>query len=203
MGVLLRDCSLCGKTLYDLFEENMLVFIDESGIHKPIGYSTFVMVYVTELDYTILEQQVLQLEKSMNLKSFHWAQSSWAVKEKFMERALMFHFKAKIIICPNPVHTQNVLEKMLLQMLIENDIHQVIIDGKKPKGYERRIKKVLRDKGISVRKLKTVHDAQSAGIRLADMAAGLSRTYFDGKNSAKITPYFELLKQKTLVISKQ
>lgn len=181
----------------------MLVFIDESGIHKPNGYSTFVMVYVAEQDYPMLEQQVLQLEKCLNIKSFHWAQSGWMVKSKFMDRALSFDFKVKILCCQNPVHTQNMLQNMLMNMLVEKDIHQVIMDGKKSKRYERSIKKILRDKGISVKKLKTVHDTQSAGIQLADMAAGLARSYFDGKNMAEITPYFELLKQKTSSMTNQ
>lgn len=164
---------------------------------------TFVMVYVTVKDYPLLEQQVLQLEYSLNIKSFLWARHGWKVKANFMIKALLFDFKVKILYCQNPVHTQNTLQNMLVQMLTGKDIHQVIIDGKQSKEYERSIKKILRDMGISVRTLKTVHDQQSAGIRLADMTAGLARSYFNGENLAKIAPYFEWLKQKSLIITMQ
>jgi len=55
----------------------------------------------------------------------------------------------------------------------------IYIDGKKPRWVELRLKKVLRDKGISVKKLKTLRDESSPGIRLADALAGVSRAYYD------------------------
>lgn len=76
------------------------------------------------------------------------------------------------------------------------------IDGKKPKWYARKMKKVLRDKNISVRKLKTVHDTEYAGIRVADMVAGLARWQCDDKHTERIQPFYERLKRKIIVIIK-
>ncbi len=47
----------------------MLVFIDESGINKANGYSTFALVYVTAHDCPLLEQQVLQLEETTSIST--------------------------------------------------------------------------------------------------------------------------------------
>jgi len=87
-------------------------------------------------------------------------------------------------------------------MIVEKNIRNIYVDGKKPKWYERRIKKILRDKGISTKKVKTVKSSQYAGIRLADMIAGLSRSYFDKKNLNKIEKYYQRLQRKVIVLIK-
>lgn len=51
-----------------------------------------------------------------------------------------------------------------------------MIDSRKPKWYSLKLKKVLRDKGISVKKVITVRkDESSPGIRVSDCLAGLFR----------------------------
>ena len=136
----------------------------------------------------------------LKIENFHWAETAWEVKRKFMDEVLKLNFKVKIAIVDNPVNPAVELERVLAHMVIERNIKKIYIDGKKPKWYERKIKKILRDKGISVRKLKTVKDSQYAGIRLADMVAGLSRSYFDKKNLDKISKYYKRLQEKIIVI---
>ena len=87
----------------------------------------------------------------------------------------------------------------MLHTVIEKDIKNIYIDGKKPKWYENRIKHILRDKGISVKKLRTVKCSQFAGIRIADMVAGLSRSHFDRKNDNKFEKYYKKLEKKIIV----
>lgn len=102
-----------------------------------------------------------------------------------------------------PFSTLNLLlelERVLTHMLIERAITNIIIDGKKPKWYERRLKKILRDKGISVRKLRTKRAHQSAGVRVADMVAGPVRSYFDGKHPERIAPYYKRMEKKIQVL---
>jgi hypothetical protein len=155
----------------------MLVFIDESGIHKEIGHSTFVLVYIETENYPEIEKRIRETEKKLRIDYFHWAKSVWRVKEKFMNEILKLDFKAKIAVVKNPINPAQELERVLTHMIIERNISNIYIDGKKPKWYERKIKKILRDKGISIRKLRTVKSNQFAGIRLADMVAGLSRSF--------------------------
>jgi len=61
----------------------------------------------------------------------------------------------------------------------------------------------LREKGIKTRKLKTVRSSQCPGVRLADMAAGLSRAFFEGRNLDKISKYYKKLEKKAEVIVRQ
>ena len=178
----------------------MLVFIDESGIHKDIDCSTFALVYIETRDYDQMEMEIKKVEKRLKIDYFHWKKTIWSVKKEFMERILELDFRVKIAVIKNPINPSQELERILAHMIIEKDIRNIYIDGKKPKWYERKIKKILRDKGISVRKLKTVKDNQYAGIRLADMVAGLSRSYFDKKNLKKISRYYRKLQKKIIVI---
>ena len=80
-------------------------------------------------------------------------------------------------------------------LIIERKIKKIIIDGKKPKWYERKIKKVLRDRGVSVKKLRTLYDEASPGLRLSDALAGLTRAYYD-KPTKTIEELYKLLENK-------
>ncbi len=176
------------------------IFIDESGIHKEVDNSSFVLVYIETSDKERIEKQIEKIEEELGIKTFHWAETIWALKEEFMKKALKLNFKVKIAIVKNPVKPDKEMERVLVHTIIEKNINNVIIDGKKPKWYEREIKHILRDKGLSTRKLRTINDEQSPGIRLADMVAGLTRTYYDLKNRKRIEPYFAKLRKKIIVI---
>ncbi|TAN34054.1 hypothetical protein EPN28_00915 [Patescibacteria group bacterium] len=178
----------------------MLIFIDESGIHKKIDHSTFVLVYVEIANYEKISEKILNTESRLGIETFHWSEAAWPVKKKFMEVVLDLDFKVKLAVIRNPVNPAKELERVLSHMVIERDIAKVYIDGKKPKWYERKIKKILRDKEITVKKLKTVNNESEAGARLADMVAGLTRWYFDNKNKGKFLGFFEKLKRKIVVI---
>ena len=180
----------------------MIIFIDESGIHKKVEYSTFVLAYIETENYNLIEKQIEKIEKKLKIDYFHWSKTVWKVKKEFMEEILKMDFKVKIAVIKNPVKPARELERVLKHMIIEKNIRNIYIDGKKPRWYERQIKKILRDKGILVKKLKTVKASQYAGIRLADMVAGLSRSYFDKKNLEKISKYYQRLQKKIIVIVK-
>jgi hypothetical protein len=83
-------------------------------------------------------------------------------------------------------------------MAIEKRISCIYIDGKKPKWYALKIKKVLRDKGVSSGKVRMVNDDQIACVRLADMVAGLSRSHFDKKNEKRLQGYYKMLEKNWL-----
>lgn len=181
----------------------MYIFIDESGIHKQTDHSTFAIIYIELNNLSKIEDDITNLEKKLNIKYFHWSETIWKVKERFMDSVLKLDFSVKIAIVNNPINPSKELEKVLLHTVVETNIHTIYIDGKKPKWFELKIKKVLRDKGISVKKLKTVKSSQFAGARLADMVADLVRSYYDNKNVKKITPYYKRLKNKIIITLKQ
>lgn len=177
----------------------MLVFIDESGIHKQVDHSTFAVAYVKIDNYEKIEKKIIATEKKLGINYFHWAETVWKVKEEFMNEILELDFQAKIAVVNNPINPTKQLEKVLLHTIVENDISNIFIDGKKPKWFGNKIKKVLRDKGVSVGKLRTVRSSQFAGARLADMIAGLTRTYYDKKNLNRIEKYYKKLQKKLIV----
>jgi len=180
----------------------MFIFIDESGIHKKVDHSTFALAYVESQNYSLLEKQVQKIESKLKIDYFHWSKTAWKVKEKFIKEILKLNFKVKIAVVKNPIKTDKELEKVLTHLIIEKKIKCIYIDGKKPKWYERKIKKTLRDKGISTKKLRTVKSSQNAGVRVADMVAGLSRSYFDKKNLDRISKYYRRLQKKIIVVIK-
>lgn len=158
----------------------MVVFIDESGIHKQEGHSTTAVVYVEVVNKEKFEQSMLQVEKELRISAFHWADERWFMREKFVTRITDLDFKAKIAVFKNPTNPERMIEAVFEQLLTESNIRKVLIDGKKPRWYEQKLKKVLRDRGVAAKKLKTVRsDASEPGIQLADALAGLVRNYYD------------------------
>lgn len=180
----------------------MKIFIDESGIHKKVDHSSFALVYVEIENFGSIERGISDIEHKLKMKKFHWSETAWKQKEKFIQEALKLDFKVKIAIIQNPINPSDELERILSHMVIEKNISGIFIDGKKPKWYGRKIKKILRDKGVSVKKVRTISDDNIACARLADMIAGLSRSCFDGKNSTRFEKYFKLLEKKMIILMK-
>ena len=52
----------------------MIIFVDESGIHKQTGHSTFALVEVTFDEKDTVERGVLLAEERHKIRSFHWSQ---------------------------------------------------------------------------------------------------------------------------------
>ena len=178
----------------------MYIFIDESGVHKSIDHSCLALVYIAVQDYKVLEDSVIKIEEKLGLGPFHWANTVWRVKKQFMDEVLKLDFRVKAAVIKNPAFLDKEMENILSRMIIEKDVTIIYIDGRKPKWYEHRIKKVLRDKGVGARKLRTVNDSQFAGVRVADMVAGLVRSIADGKHAEELMPYFNKLKRKSLFL---
>lgn len=160
----------------------MVIFIDESGIHKSIDHSVFALVYISTKDREKLEKAVVAIEQRLSITDFHWSKHSWKIKKKFISELAKLSFTAKIAIFRNPIKVPDAFEWSLVHLLVEKEIDQIHIDGKKPRWVEHRFKKVLRDKGIKVKHLRTDRHGSSPGIRVADAIAGLSRAHYDKKS---------------------
>lgn len=178
----------------------MLVFIDESGTNKGSGHSAFALVYVVVSDYAHFQSSVQAIEKELGIEYFHWAKCAPPVRQKFFERLAKLDFTAKVAIVRNPSFPDGDLERLLPHMLIEKNIHSIMLDGEKPVWYTRKLKKILRDKGITTKKLKSVDDESSAGIRVADAVAGLARAYYDQKGGEFVRVWYERLRDKKKIL---
>jgi hypothetical protein len=177
----------------------MFIFIDESGIHKLTDHSIISFAYVCFEDVEQVENEISEIEESLGIKKFHWSnlssKSGWEIREKFLKAVSKLNFTFKVAIMNNPIDMAVALEYSLEYLVIEKKIKKIIIDGKKPRWYSQRLKKVLRDKGIAVSKIRTLNDESSAGLRLADALAGFIRSHRD-KPTERTTKLYKLLENK-------
>jgi len=177
----------------------MYIFIDESGVHKKEGKSSIALVYLSTENISSLERKVIKTESSLGIASFHWAHSSWPVRKKFIEALCKENFSLKIAFIKNPFHESKDYEYALAHLIIEKDISNIIIDGRKSKTYERKIKKILRDKGISVKKLKTANDEAFPALRVADAIAGVARCHNDNPEDERANDLYAKISAKILI----
>lgn len=173
----------------------MVIFIDESGTHKQSGHATIALVYVEISDLETFEKEIESLEERLGIRYFHWSHERWRTREKFLEKLLTLDFTFKIAILENPVHLSKSMEDALSHLVVEKNIKKIVIDGRKPKWYTRELKKILRAKGVSVKKIVTVRKEQSSpGIRVSDCLAGLTRYYYENTDSIAKKWYNKLKK---------
>lgn len=172
------------------------IAIDESNTHKQIGKSTIVLVYVSTKSIKKLEVKIIQIEKKLKIQSFHWARYNWLTKEQFISAIKDSKFTIKVAIIKNPINLPASLEWLLQHMIVEKDINHILLDGKKPKWYVQKLKKILRDKNITIAKFKTVNSKSYPLIRLADCLAGLIRYYYNNPEAPDAKRLFNCIKNK-------
>lgn len=174
----------------------MVIFIDESGIHKQIGHSTASVVYVEVSNLEKFEHKLKKIEADLKISYFHWAEERWFMKNKFLSRIFDLDFTVKVAVFENPVKPDSMLEIVFQHLIIEKNINSIYIDGEKPKWYEHKLKKILRDKGIGLKKLRTVRSKSEVGIQLADSLASLITYYHDNPQEKDAKKWFFKLKRE-------
>ncbi len=93
----------------------MVIFIDESGAHKQVGHSTQVIVYIKISNLDKVEQTISDLEEKLHIKSFHWGEERWNIKNKFLQGIIDLDFTVKVAIFENPVHPEKMIEYVFRQ----------------------------------------------------------------------------------------
>ncbi|HZM64578.1 MAG TPA: DUF3800 domain-containing protein [Candidatus Saccharimonadales bacterium] len=161
----------------------MILSIDESGTHRQNGYSIVALICITDHDALYkLDQQIVALERSIGTTNFHWAYKGWPFRRDFVNGLAALDFSIRLIQLPNPVKLDQALAETLPYVIPEKRVERLFIDGKKHKQYVRTLKKILRDKNITAKKIKTVNDDAYPTIRIADAVAGVVRYYLDNPN---------------------
>ncbi|MDD5463579.1 MAG: DUF3800 domain-containing protein [Candidatus Moranbacteria bacterium] len=173
----------------------MHIFVDESGIHKETGKSSVALVYVLTEDVKFLNEAIIGAEKSLRIKNFHWTDCSWKIRVEFFKFILKENFSVRVSIIRNPFN-KNDFEESIKLLLLEKKFKKVVIDGKKPKWYALKMKKLLRDSGISVKKINMANDEAYPCLRLADAYAGLSRAYWEGRENKNVDSLYEIARKK-------
>ncbi len=163
-----------------------------------------VLVYVMVNDAEKLERSIIEAEKELTITSFHWAKHIWKIRQRFIQALQKENFTVKAAIIYNPFSEKR-FEDAVKALLTERKINKIVIDGKKPKRYLLRLKKVLRERGISVKKIRMGNDKSFPCLRLADAYAGLIRTYWEDKNNEKTKEVYKIGSKKitTQVLSGQ
>ncbi len=169
----------------------MFVFIDESGIHKQDGQSATALVYVEVEHADKVDRAVLGAEKKLKIKPFHWKEQGWKVRHSFLESIIKENFEVKIFVFKNPF-TEDKLERAWKHLFVEKNIAKIVIDGDKPLRYVHRLKKLLRDHGLSVKKIRMGNDRAFPCLRLADLFAGATRAYFDEPENKRAKKLYDL-----------
>ncbi len=173
----------------------MLVFIDESGIHKQDGQSATALVYVGVEYVDNLDKAVLSAEVRLKIQPFHWKEHGWKVKRAFLECVIKEEFEVKIFVFKNPF-TEDKLERAWRHLFVDKKITKIIIDGDKPDRYIHRLKKFLRDYGISVKKIRMGNDKSFPCLRLADLFAGLTKAYINDPKNEEAKKLYNLARIK-------
>ena len=181
----------------------MVIFIDESGTHKQSGHASNAVVYIKIKNLTGVEEEIKSTLTKLELETFHWADHGWKVRNRFLKEIINLDFTFKVGIFRNPVKTDEMTEIVLESLITERNIKNIFIDGKQPKWYERKLKKVLRDKGISIKKLRTARSKSHPGLQLADTIAGLARYHFDNPEAEDAKKWVKILeKEKKFILQK-
>ena len=176
----------------------LAVFVDESGIHRQDGQSTTALVYIQIEHVDILDKVILEIEKTLHIESFHWSKHIWKIRQEFLEAVIKEDFEVKVFILHNPI-VAGKLEKAWRHLLVEKRIHTIIIDGKKSRRYAQNLKSVLRESGISIKRIRTGNDRSFPGLRLADLFAGLTRAYVEDPKNEKAKQLYEIAKNKITI----
>lgn len=106
----------------------MVIFIDESGIHKQTGHSTASVVYVEVKNLEKFERQLKKIEADLKISHFHWAEERWFMKNKFLSRIFDLDFTLKVAIFENPIHPDSILEVVFQHLITEKTINSIYID---------------------------------------------------------------------------
>jgi hypothetical protein len=169
----------------------MLVFIDESGVHNGDGQTATALVYVEVKNAQNLDAAILAAEAKLKIKPFHWKEHGWKIRQAFLERLIKEDFEVKIFVFGNPF-TEDKLERAWRHLFVDKKMTKIIIDGDKPERYVHRLKKLLRDNDVSVKKIRMGNDRSFPCLRLADLFAGATRAYFEAPENNKAKKLYNL-----------
>lgn len=182
-------------------ENKQIVYIDESNILSRTGNSVYIALFIEYLDKDNIGQKIENIEKDLKISYTHWVDMPWKLRLRFTDKIKDLDFSCKIVVYKNPINQKIILENFLLKVLSSRDnIVNLIIDGKKSKAYENKLKNLLNIRGIKVYKVKSLDDKKEPILRLADFTAGLNRSFIDDKNNFN-TYMHDLLKHKIKILN--
>lgn len=172
------------------------IYIDESGIISKIGHSVYALVYIEHENEAHIGEKILKIEKDLNISYIHWVHLSNKVRKKVVKKLKKVNFNFIYMTYKNPITQEKALEKVLIELIeFENTALKIVVDGERIDRYEKYLKKILRNRGVKVYKLKFANDKKEPLLRVADFIAGLIRSLLD-KNGKDVEYMYLLLHEK-------
>lgn len=104
----------------------MVIFIDESGIHKQTDHSTVAVVYVGVENIEKFERELMDIEKELRIAFFHWAEERWLMRNKFLSKICDLDFTVKVAIFENPVRTEKMIELVFKHLITEREVRNFL-----------------------------------------------------------------------------
>lgn len=181
----------------------MHIFLDESGTHKQNGNTAIAVIFVANNDLEQVGNAVIEAEKQLGIDYFHWADHNWNFKEKFLQKISHTNFTVKIITIKNPFVWSHYEKALKYSLVNEKSIEKLVIDGKKTRQYKREYKKILRDQGVILKRLVIGNDRSFPILRIADLVAGLARSYSEKPEEVKVRRLFDKLSSHVVYFSQE
>ena len=177
-------------------DDKCIIYIDESNILSKVGNSIYVAVCILYADKDTFIQKIVGIEEDLNISYLHWVDMPWKLRIALAKKIRNLNFTCKIASYRNPIHPDRILQDFLFEIIsCDNSIFRIIIDGKKSKRYVNKLKTVLKNRGIRMKKIIFSDDKNEPVIRLADFMAGMYRSFLDNQNEQNGYIY-KILKHK-------
>ena len=180
----------------------MYIFLDESGIHKKEGKSSVALIYISASNMDLVQNAVIDIEKKLDIEYFHWAKDVWSIRKKFIDYICQYDFLIKVALIRNPFYGNEEYEH-IIQCLVTEDVKVLVIDGKKSKTYEQKLKKVLRNKSVFISRLKTARNEAFPALRIADAVAGIIRYRYSHPSSIENNELYNKISKKITTFLEQ
>jgi hypothetical protein len=148
-----------------------------------------------------VQNEIKNIEKFLEIPHFHWSdfptRKGWSIRRRFIEKILRLPFTFKYSVLRNPIIVKDELHNLLFTLLGDDMIQEILVDGKQPVWVARQLKKSLRDRGFSIKKVKNVDDVDEPTIRLADALANVVRLYQDNPSALAVELFRLVMKKNT------
>lgn len=180
-------------------ENKNIVYIDESNILSKTGHTVYTGVYIEYLIKDDISNKIINIEKDLKILYTHWVDMTWKIRLKFADKVKNLDFICNISIYKNPIDQEKTFQDFLYRIISHKyDIYRIIIDGKKSRNYEDKLRLILKNKGLKLNKIIFVNDKTEPLVRLADFMAGMYRSYLDNMNDRNKQIY-NVLKHKVKI----
>ncbi len=79
-------CAFCYGLEMENTYKKYIIYIDESGIISKTGHSVYVLVYIECFNQSNISEDILKIEKDLNISYIHWVNMSKNIRMKLAKK---------------------------------------------------------------------------------------------------------------------